>query len=310
MICQGVIPRRVVIWAGAASDTLQPGSPNDLAADHPVWAETVDALSPWRRAEASGGSAWWEATGAETPEPVLLCRRSSSTQDGARWLVERGILGVGGSVLAASQSAGRGRMGRPWISVSGNLHATWIGPAGVEGAGTALTPLAAGLAVARALEDLGLSAAIKWPNDVLVSGRKVAGILTETSGTWTLTGIGVNTCWCPRDATLRLEGSIPATTLAEQGLRLGPLAVWLAILRTGRSELEQWTDPREAAGLCKRIESRLAWIGEEVTVHESGRQVRAFPCRIMGLDPDGSLRVRRAGQVIAIQTGRLSRVER
>ncbi len=304
------IPTRVAIWAGSLSGPLQPSAPEDLAADHPVWQETVEALSPWRRVEAADGAAWFESTNTQAPGPIVLCRRSSSTQDATRWLLARGLLGMGGAVVAANQSAGRGRMGRAWASVSGNLHGTWICPAIEPGAGAGLASLAAGLAVARTLEDLGLSPAIKWPNDILVTGRKAAGILIETSGAFTLIGIGVNTCRCPGDAALRLEGSFPATTLTEHGLRHGPLALWLAILRRGQDVLAQRPDPDYAADLCRQIENRLAWAGQTVTIHQPGRQGGTYECRILGLNTDGSLRVRRNGQVISIYSGSLAPVYR
>jgi BirA family biotin operon repressor/biotin-[acetyl-CoA-carboxylase] ligase len=164
--------------------------------------------------------------------------------------------------------------------------------------------------VATALDDLGISCKIKWPNDLLVAGRKVAGILIESWGAWTVTGIGVNVFWCPADAVLRLEGSVGATTLEEWGVRQSPLAVWLAILQRGRDELRRWLAAHEARDLCEAVEGRLAWLGDDVLVHESPEQPGAFECRILGLNADGSLRVRRQGRVTALQSGRLSSLRR
>jgi BirA family transcriptional regulator, biotin operon repressor / biotin---[acetyl-CoA-carboxylase] ligase len=82
--------------------------------------------------------------------------------------------------LAAVQTAGRGRHGRVWVSPPGNLFLSiLVRPA--DPALLTLLPLAAGVAVAEALESCGASSRLKWPNDVLAGGRKLAGILAEAT---------------------------------------------------------------------------------------------------------------------------------
>src|SRR5262245_2619157 len=88
----------------------------------------------------------------------------------------------GNTVLAERQTAGRGRGGKPWFSPPGvNLHASVLCRPAILPAAAPVFSFVASLALADAIRELGLHPAIKWPNDVLVRHRKVAGILTELS---------------------------------------------------------------------------------------------------------------------------------
>ncbi len=118
--------------------------------------------------------------------PRIHLRRTGSTNDRARALAAAGAP-HGTLVTADAQSAGRGRQGRTWSAPPG--HALLLSLV-LRGA-PALLPLAAAVAVAEAC---GPDAQIKWPNDVLIDGRKVAGILVEARPQhgWAVLGIGVN----------------------------------------------------------------------------------------------------------------------
>ena len=118
--------------------------------------------------------------------PRLHLRATSSTSDRARELAAGGAP-HGTLVTAGAQSAGRGRQGRTWSAPPG--HALLMSLV-LRGA-PPLLPLAAAVAVAQAV---GEAAQIKWPNDVLLGGRKVAGILAEgrPQEDWAVLGIGVN----------------------------------------------------------------------------------------------------------------------
>ena len=98
-------------------------------------------------------------------------------------------------VLADVQTGGRGREGRTWVSPPGGLYLSVLLRPRFEKVG--LLPLAAGVAVAEAAGELGVRTELKWPNDVLASGRKLAGILSEAASgpagvEWVALGIGVN----------------------------------------------------------------------------------------------------------------------
>jgi BirA family transcriptional regulator, biotin operon repressor / biotin---[acetyl-CoA-carboxylase] ligase len=118
--------------------------------------------------------------------PHLHLRATSSTSDRARALAQAGAP-HGTLVTAAEQSAGRGRQGRSWSAPAGSSLLMSV----VLRDPPDLLPLAAGVAVARVC---GEGALIKWPNDVLLGGRKVAGILAEgrPQEGWAVLGIGIN----------------------------------------------------------------------------------------------------------------------
>jgi BirA family transcriptional regulator, biotin operon repressor / biotin---[acetyl-CoA-carboxylase] ligase len=121
-------------------------------------------------------------------------RRTDSTNDRARELVEVGAPG-GTVVTAAEQTAGRGRQGRTWTASAGKalLYSAVLRPLDER---HLLLPLAVPLAVCEAAEELapGIECAIKWPNDVWVEGRKLAGVLIEAKPQdgWAVIGVGLN----------------------------------------------------------------------------------------------------------------------
>ena len=93
---------------------------------------------------------------------------------------------LGTVIVADAQEKGRGRRGHVWLSPRGGLYASIIFRS------ERLLSLRVGIAVACALQGLGIPARLKWPNDVLVAGKKIAGILIEASGGTAIVGIGVN----------------------------------------------------------------------------------------------------------------------
>jgi BirA family biotin operon repressor/biotin-[acetyl-CoA-carboxylase] ligase len=124
-------------------------------------------------------------------------KNTASTMDRARELALRGA--QSGSVITAEkQSAGRGRNGRTWISRQGGLFFSCIERPRLTIADYVLSSLAMQIAVTRSISSIcGKKAYLRWPNDVYINNRKIAGITTEISGegdliTWLTGGIGVN----------------------------------------------------------------------------------------------------------------------
>jgi BirA family transcriptional regulator, biotin operon repressor / biotin---[acetyl-CoA-carboxylase] ligase len=132
----------------------------------------------------------WHTTHIATTTRRL--ETTASTQTEARRLIAAGK-GDGLAVLAAEQHAGRGRFGREWFSPAGNLYLSLVlKPPQPLSFWPQFTMLAA-LAVASALESVPAGpVGLKWPNDVLLADRKVAGILAEVAGEYLILGIGVN----------------------------------------------------------------------------------------------------------------------
>ena len=143
-------------------------------------------------------------------------------------------------ILAHEQTAARGRRGRSWATPRGNFAATLIMPRREAPGVAALRSFVASLALYRAfVAATGRESAfaLKWPNDVLLNGGKVAGILLESIGDHLAIGIGVNLAHAP-DPTLLEPGALPPVTLRSAGTMIGAeelldlLAVEYAALET------------------------------------------------------------------------------
>ena len=128
-----------------------------------------------------------------TGAPVFVRERTSSTMDDARELALGGCP-EGTVVVAGFQEKGRGRApGRSWHSPPWeSLMATVVLDARALAFPVTHLPLRAAVGICRAIEEHGVRPSIKWPNDLLVNGAKVAGILCETCGSAALVGFGVN----------------------------------------------------------------------------------------------------------------------
>ncbi|MGL6210083.1 MAG: biotin--[acetyl-CoA-carboxylase] ligase [Paracoccaceae bacterium] len=178
-------------------------------------------------------------------------------------------------ILAGTQTAGRGRRAREWSSPPGNFHATLIFQPKGSAAEVALNSFAASLALRDALvalTDLPQAFSLKWPNDVLLNGGKLAGILLESSSagagvTHLCIGIGVNLIAAPDPSMLAPDALSPVTLLTETGLRIPPetlldhlapaFAARAAQLATGFAQTrEDWLS--HAARLGEPIRARTA----------------------------------------------------
>jgi BirA family biotin operon repressor/biotin-[acetyl-CoA-carboxylase] ligase len=229
--------------------------------------------------------------------PLVRLGETASTNDIARLLAERGVR-EGAVVVAARQTRGRGRLGRAWASPPGGLWcSTLLRPAG--GSPPGLLSLAAGLAAAEAVETAaGVAAALRWPNDVLIGERKVAGILLEAAAAAVVAGVGINVN-VPLDA-LPPEVAAGATSLhlhAGRTLDLEP------VLSTLVARLDVWyrrwaADPDRIAAAWP---ARDALRGRPVRVAGGAAPVEGVAD---GIAPDGALRVRQAdGRVRAAVAG-------
>jgi len=130
-------------------------------------------------------------------------------------------------ILAGEQTAGRGRRARPWTSPQGNFHGTLVMRVAEPPAQVALRSFVASLTLRDAfvaLTGLPQAFALKWPNDVLLNGGKVAGILLEASGDTLAIGIGVNLIAAPPVEVVEPGAVPPVSLLQETGLRITPEA--------------------------------------------------------------------------------------
>jgi BirA family transcriptional regulator, biotin operon repressor / biotin---[acetyl-CoA-carboxylase] ligase len=170
-------------------------------------------------------------------------------------------------ILALEQTAARGRRGRPWATPRGNFAATLVVPRSEPPAQSALRSFVTSLALWRAfagVTGLPQSFALKWPNDVLLEGGKVAGILLESSGDRLSIGVGVNLAYAPRPDEVEPGAVTPVSLRGSLGVQVTPEA-FLDRLAGEYAELDtvfvtQGFAPIRAAWL-----GRAARLGEQIT---------------------------------------------
>ncbi len=287
----------VWLWRSGAPELAAPISPDSLAAAHPVWAADMARLGPWQ-AVTLGGQAgpaagdWLVAQGdaGQVSDPVLCVGECASSLDVGWAFAAAGLLPPFASVLALAQTQGRGQMRRGWQSPPGNLYAALAWPE-AAGALAAMAPVVLGYCLAGGLAQRGFEVLVKWPNDLLLGGGKVGGILLEERGGRTLAGVGVNLACPPDAARLRRDHAAPAASLAAFGEVPGAVTVWTELVKSVQTCYRHSVVASDSRGLPLLLAQRLAWLGREVLVRESGSD--AFRARIMGLAEDGGLRLRR-----------------
>lgn len=133
--------------------------------------------------------------GLDAPYEIEYHESIESTNARARELASDGEENV--VVVADEQTGGRGRLDRSWESPSGGVWLSMLVRPDLPATQAPIITMATAVATARAVEATGVEASIKWPNDVLVDGEKVAGILTEMEGeadriSWLIVGVGLN----------------------------------------------------------------------------------------------------------------------
>lgn len=221
--------------------------------------------------------------------PRVHFRLTDSTNTRARELAAAGAPD-GTLVTAAEQSAGRGRQGRSWSAPAGSALLCSVVVRSPQG----LLSLRAGLAVAEAVDQaVGAgrpgAALIKWPNDVLLGGRKVAGVLVEgrPSEDWAVVGVGVNVAGPVEELAVELRER--AGTLGLERADLEPaLAALLA-------SLERWRSA-PAEDVLEALRARDALGGQEIR-WDGGSGVAA------GIDAEGRLLVDTGTGRVALDAG-------
>ncbi len=251
-------------------------------------------------------------------------RVTSSTNADALAAARRGE--PHGSVyLADEQTFGRGRSDHGWISAAGEgLYVSVLLRPQIPAMYLPLLPLAAGLAAAEAIRDAaGLTADLRWPNDLLIGARKAGGILVEARNNserlaHAVVGIGINVhqrSFPPDLATpatsLDLETGAPSDRSSSLGWKshrtISRQTLLVALLKSLQGEACSLADPAVAATIPARVEQASTWVrGRNVEVH--GPQ--ACTGVTAGLDENGFLRVETANGFVTVQTGGLRAAEK
>jgi BirA family biotin operon repressor/biotin-[acetyl-CoA-carboxylase] ligase len=241
------------------------------------------------------------------PSPSLRLLRYDtlgSTNDEAKRLAEAGAA-EWTVVMAREQTAGRGRGGSVFVSPPGNLYLSAIVRPACSAASAAQLGFAAALAVGQAVAARlppGRELCYKWPNDVLVDGSKISGILLESSAAhdgalaWLVAGIGVNVANHPS------ETPWPATSLASLGVsEIGLEDLLRSIVAAFQAEVARWLS-EGFAPLRAQWLARAYGLGSAVRVRLARE---SFSGRFLDLDADGVLLVETAAGPRRISAGEI-----
>ena len=235
---------------------------------------------------------------------------TGSTNDDARALAASGAP-EGTAVLASSQSSGRGRFSRRWESPAGGVYISAVLRPPNLTASQAALPLAIGLGVADGLASLGASPSLKWPNDVLLDGSKVAGVLVEARGSgrsdtgesnpdaWVIAGIGVNVLRPAAD-----DAPPGAGFLADVLRDVTREAVAAAVLDGIASAYRRFT--RDGFAALRREYVRIcSTLGSDVRVSDAEGKAVAEGTAV-DVDGSGRLVLQTASGIVAVSSGEVT----
>jgi len=252
---------------------------------------------------------------------AALAARGGPRLAGVEWPVSIGstsdrlkTLARGGApewtvVLADIQTGGRGREGRTWVSPPGGLYLSVLLRPRLDS--VSLLPLAAGVAVAEAAGELGVRTELKWPNDVLASGRKLAGILSEAASgpagvEWVALGIGVNVSLDAASLPPEIQGAV--TSLAVEGAAAVPVHVVAAAVLARLAVCYDALRSGPGAILSAWRSHAAAWWGSLADVRAGEVPLRG---RLLEVDDDGALVLElEGGERRRLLSGEVTRVRR
>jgi len=240
---------------------------------------------------------------------LLWRTRTGSTNDVAMEAARRGCPD-GTLVVAETQTRGRGRMGRRWSSPRGGIWASVVLRSDFYSQHPGVLALMGALAVARAVEKgLGISARIKWPNDVEVNGKKLAGILGEAATaapeSFAILGIGINANIAPS----RLPRSIArsATSLSKLCGRKVSRCDFLALVLTHLEDIYLRGQGRHAGNVIAELKEKCSTLRERVRITGQER----VEGHAIDIDPDGALLLRTdGGKIVRVLSGDVTILKR
>ena len=237
---------------------------------------------------------------------IIYLPVTDSTNTQAKKMGEEGAE-HGTLVVTQCQTAGRGRRGRSWESPEGNVYFTFLLRPEVEISRASMITLVAALAVAKAVDDVtGLDSKIKWPNDVVANGKKLCGILTESSSdleyiNYAVVGIGINV----NQTAFPEEIAETASSLLLETGHTGDRGQLLGVfLNRFEQYYETFIQTEDMSGLRDVYNEKLVNCGREVKIIEKDRK-RVL--KALGIDNDGGLVVENSeGERESIISGEVS----
>lgn len=296
------------------SGIADPMTPDSLALSHTAWGDEIRNVS-WAEVEI-GGHRMYSAVRTEhaiSPDTgglvgscssnTIICGSCTSSLDVARVLARDGVLNVWDSVLAVTQTSGRGQLRRPWSSPAGNIYSALRLPYG-EPHLDDFASLTVGYLFAEAFHAQGVCVKLKWPNDLLLDNHKIGGMLLEDVEGMLMAGVGINVVSSPPSNLLRDGWAVPAGSLCANGCDLSVLTLWQTLVNRIRFCYDQQVVRYNREELTRRLQLHLAWVGRDIIVYGGDEEYR--PGRLLGVNENGALRLLLSGHECAIYSGSIS----
>ncbi len=228
-------------------------------------------------------------------------RELDSTNDYA--LRNKDTLVQGDVIVANKQSNGHGRFERKWISDNeSNVYLTIVLG---EIINFSVIPLYAAVVLVRVLESLGVKAKIKWPNDILVDGKKMAGILVQNAlhgnNSFVVVGIGLNISLSEEE---KDQIGVPVTCLNEIDVSFTKDNVIKLLLDSFFIDLESFID-KGFSYIKAEYEDKSSLIGKQITVKCFQKELIG---KVMGFSDKGEILLNENGKTVAVSSGEVVRV--
>lgn len=236
---------------------------------------------------------------------ILVYKSLPSTNNILKELYKKGAP-EGTVILAEEQTAGRGRMDRVWVSPPGkNILLSILLKPSIEIKRIYTLTLALAVSVTDAVKEMtGLSAMIKWPNDIYLNNKKLGGILTEfgakgSNADYVILGLGLNVNRCPGN-----EVMFSSTCLSRESGKDLPRNVLIAFILLTYNELYEKILSGGLDDFHKRCNEKSLVTGNNVSINSGGLTIRG---RALGIDVDGALLVRvQGGEIRKVLNGDVS----
>lgn len=257
-----------IIWESGSKDKAQATDPYTLQKASASWSHDIKDPALWQSISFPLGeqeNRFWISSEDCQGSLIIISGPCSSSMDLAWYFIQNEQLPVWGSVLALCQWAGRGQLGRQWVSPIDNIYGACRLPK-ISSCWIDLLPLVVGYALLKSFSQFGVEMQLKWPNDLLIKNKKVGGVLIENKGDAIVAGIGLNLSSSPDKNRLREDNSIEAASLSDFGYHFTPLALWRNLIREVRNHFNNITRADNPSRFIEEVQQYLAFVGKQVSV--------------------------------------------
>ncbi|MBU1194413.1 MAG: biotin--[acetyl-CoA-carboxylase] ligase [Proteobacteria bacterium] len=291
-----------LIWESGLKDKAQAIDLHTLQNVSASWRHDIKDAALWRSIllPIGGRENKFRVFSEDCPASlIIISGPCASSMDLAWHFIQNEQMPAWGSVLALRQWAGRGQLGRQWVSPVDNIYAACRLPR-ISSCWIDLLPLIVGFALQRSFSQLGIDMQLKWPNDLIIKNTKVGGVLMENKGNAIVAGIGLNLSSSPDQNRLRKEKAIGAASLSDFGYHFTPLSLWRNLIREVRNHFDNITRTDDPSQFIKEVQPCLAFAGRQVTVFDHDGSYHAT---LVGLSENGGLELITGTQTKTIQSG-------